>query len=137
MNLAESGNNSIKVFLVEDSEIMADLISDKVEKLSELQIIGKSATVSGTFEQLVLKKPDVVILDLKLKDGNGIDILTRIKQSKLPAKVIVFTMNNSFEKECRKAGCDFFFDKSGDFDELMNALTYMSYMQKRTHETTI
>lgn len=135
MNLNESGNTVLKVFLIEDSMILSDLITDKIEQIKNVRFVGKTDKLSGTLELLKDTMPDLIILDLKLKDGIGIELLMDIKQNLRSAKTIVFSMYSTMEKECYRAGCDFFFDKSTDFDRLMSTLMYLSYMQKRNHET--
>lgn len=137
MNPEHSESKALKVFLVEDSEIMVRLITGKVETIETIQIDGLSDKVDGTFNQIVSKQPDVVVLDLKLKDGNGIELLSEIRKAFLPVKVIVFTMYNSFEKECRKNGCDYFFDKSNNFDELIHTLRVLSYLNGKKNEIII
>ena len=45
---------------------------------------------------------------------------------KLPIKIIVFTNFSYYKKECLKMGCDYFFDKSKDFEEMINTVDVIS-----------
>ena len=69
---------------------------------------------------LYLKKPDVVILDIRMPDGSGIDVLQTIKQGEPAPAVIVLTNYPypAYRQKCLQAGADFFLDKSTEFDQI-------------------
>jgi DNA-binding NarL/FixJ family response regulator len=95
--------------------------------MSNIELVGTSDKIEGTLHQMNQTLPNLIILDMKLKDGIGLNLLIDIKKSKLKTKVAVFTMFEAFEIRCRNAGCDYFFDKSKDFEELQNLIKHMAY----------
>jgi DNA-binding NarL/FixJ family response regulator len=75
--------------------------------------------------QLIAKlQPDVVILDLRLPSGSGLELLKEIKKSKPETTVIMLTAfpDRYIEKECKKAGADFFFSKFNDFERAVGVV---------------
>src|SRR2546423_15276142 len=69
-------------------------------------------------------KPDFVVLDISLPGGNGMQVLERIKTSNPALRVIMLT-NFAFEqyrRRCAELGADYFFDKSNEFDKVLEVL---------------
>ena len=65
--------------------------------------------------------PDVVVLDLSLPDRGGLEILPEIKRRRHAPRVIVLTNHSSrhYMRQCSAMGADFFFDKSRDFERVV------------------
>jgi Response regulator containing a CheY-like receiver domain and an HTH DNA-binding domain len=66
----------------------------------------------------------VVLLDIHLLNGNGIDVLQRLKKEK-PAPAVIILTNYpypQYRQKCLEAGADFFFVKSTEFDQVVPAL---------------
>jgi DNA-binding NarL/FixJ family response regulator len=65
-------------------------------------------------------QPDVVILDIRMPGGNGIDVLQTIKQDEAAPMVIILTNYPypGYRQKCMQAGADFFLDKSAEFDQI-------------------
>lgn len=135
MNSEEGSATKLKLFIIEDSELIVDLVKDQIDQLSAIELVGTSDRVEGSYVQISKTQPDLVILDMKLKEGIGLDILKEIRKNKLEMKVAVFTMYRALENKCKEAGCDFFLDKSSDFEELQNIIMYMAYRQIENDET--
>jgi DNA-binding NarL/FixJ family response regulator len=68
--------------------------------------------------------PDVVILDIRLASGSGIEVLREIK-AESPSPLVIMLTNYSepqFRETCLTAGADYFLDKSKEFDRLREIL---------------
>ena len=73
----------ITVFLVDDHEVVRRGLADLLASDSELEIIGDAGSVSEAMVRIPALKPDVAVLDVRLPDGNGIE-LCRELLSELP-----------------------------------------------------
>jgi DNA-binding NarL/FixJ family response regulator len=73
----------IKVFLVDDHEVVRRGLTDLLASDPELEVIGDAASVSEAMVRISATKPDVAVLDVRLPDGNGIE-LCRDLLSELP-----------------------------------------------------
>jgi len=71
----------IRVFLVDDHEIVRRGIAEIIDAASGLQIVGESGTVRGTLGRVAATMPDVVVLDVRLGDGNGVDLCRDIRSA--------------------------------------------------------
>jgi len=69
-------------------------------------------------------QPDVVILDVRMPGGSGIDVLQTIKQDRTGPMVIILTNYPypGYRQKCLEAGADFFLDKSTEFDQIPTLL---------------
>ncbi|MGA9679658.1 MAG: response regulator transcription factor [Mycobacterium sp.] len=73
----------VKVFLVDDHEVVRRGLSDLLASDPELEVIGDAGSVSEAMVRIPAVEPDVAVLDVRLPDGNGIE-LCRDLLSELP-----------------------------------------------------
>lgn len=73
----------IKVFLVDDHEVVRRGLANLLESDPELQVVGEAGTCSNALARIPALRPDVAVLDVRLPDGNGIE-LCRELMSRLP-----------------------------------------------------
>jgi DNA-binding NarL/FixJ family response regulator len=126
----------IKLLIADDSSLLQGYLMDTVRRFQEIRIVGHAEDVPHAVESVAKLKPDVVILDIQMPGGSGIDVLETIKKSKPSPIVIMFTNYPypQYRKKCLAAGADFFFDKSLEFDALTdtlkNLIVYLGYSQR-------
>jgi DNA-binding NarL/FixJ family response regulator len=92
--------------------------------MNEVTVIGESGNAQEAPDAIMKQKPDVVLLDIHLLDGSGIDVLQRLKRAK-PAPAVIILTNYpypQYRQKCLEAGADFFFVKSTEFDQIVPAL---------------
>ena len=77
------GRRVTRVFLVDDHEIVRRGLADLIDGERDLEVVGESATIRGTVSRIAATRPDVAVLDVRLPDGNGID-LCRVLRSEFP-----------------------------------------------------
>ena len=72
-----------RVFLVDDHEIVRRGLVELIDGERDLEVVGESGTIRGTLARIAATRPDVAVLDVRLPDGNGID-LCRVIRSEYP-----------------------------------------------------
>lgn len=70
-----------RVFLVDDHEIVRRGIADIIDAAEGLEVVGESGGVRGTLGRIGATLPDVVVLDVRLGDGNGVDLCRDIRSA--------------------------------------------------------
>src|SRR5271165_4178379 len=78
MILASTGQQGecamVRVFLVDDHEVVRRGLADLLASDPELEVIGDAGSVSEAMVRIPAVKPDVAVLDVRLPDGNGIEL---------------------------------------------------------------
>lgn len=111
-----------RIVLVEDNGEFVHWIKSKIDSFETTELAGVSTTFEGAFEMIEKENPEVVILDLKLPDGNGLNILKKIREANLNITIMVLTLNDQAKNICLKMGADYFFDKSKDTNKFLSRL---------------
>ena len=114
----------MKIFIADDSAVVRERLIEMLSELPEIEIIGQAQ--DGLEATNLIKKlnPDVVILDIRMPRENGIDVLQNIKRDK-QAPIVIMPTNYSYpqyRKKCMEAGADFFFEKSTEFEKVMEVV---------------
>jgi DNA-binding NarL/FixJ family response regulator len=79
------------VLLIDDHPIFLEGLRRILESQSDLRVIGETDTIAGAVEQGRRLQPDVALLDLGLKDGNGLEALPRLLDAAPQTQVIVLS----------------------------------------------
>ena len=113
---------------MDDSEAIRERLVLLLNEIAGVEIVGQAETVAQATEAVRQLKPDAMTLDLRLPDGNGLDVLRLIQQEGLPTAVIVLTSYPypQYEKRARAAGAYAFLNKAGDFDRIPEVLHAMT-----------
>ncbi len=117
-------NQNIKVFIADDSLIVRERLITMLDEVTEIDIVGQAESVAEAINAIRNLQPDVVILDIRMPGGSGIDVLQNIKQAETAPTVIILTNYpyRGYRQKCLQAGADFFLDKSTEFDQIPNLL---------------
>ena len=73
----------VKVFLVDDHEVVRRGLVDLLSADDDLEVVGEAGSVAQAMARIPALRPDVAVLDVRLPDGNGIE-LCRDLLSRLP-----------------------------------------------------
>jgi two-component system, NarL family, response regulator DevR len=125
-----NGSNSvhkgpiIRIFLVEDSAIIRERLLRLLDGLDGVEVIGHADNATDAVAGIVASAPDVVVLDIKLKNGSGIEVLRHIKH-RLPRITVIMLTNyatGEYRRRCFEAGAQYFLDKTNEFQKLQSIL---------------
>jgi two-component system, NarL family, response regulator DevR len=78
-----AGIHEIKVFLLDDHEIVRRGVKDLLEAESDITVIGEAGTASSALARIPALRPDVAVLDVRLPDGDGVSVCRDIR-SRMP-----------------------------------------------------
>ena len=100
------------VYVVEDHPTMRTGI--EVALADDFDVVGSSDSVATAVDEIVEIAPDVVVLDLTLSDGRGIDVLTSVRATGLDVKFLAHTVSNTRADVLRlfEAGVDGYVTKA-------------------------
>ncbi len=108
------------IFIVDDSELLRDRISSLITTIPGTFICGTAADVNGAIEGINTHDPELIILDIQIPGGSGIDVLRRVKRSQPSPRVIVLTNcpASQYRSACLDAGADYFYEKTAELDKI-------------------
>ena len=114
----------MNVFIVENSMAIRASLQAVLSDMAQIKVVGQAVNETGAIERIGMLLPDVVILDLGLQSGSGIEVLEKVKKHHPTIKVIVFThyTDDSCIERCKCAGADYFFDKTFQLMQLREIL---------------
>jgi len=115
--------HATRVFLAEDSS----LIRTRIEALFEgsgFCLVGHAATPAACIDAILAARPDVVVLDVQLEGGTGLDVLKAVHPVAPEVRFIIFSNNSgpAWRKRYLAAGAEQFLDKSTEFRQLAQAV---------------
>jgi DNA-binding NarL/FixJ family response regulator len=117
----------MRLFIADDSEILGVRLIDMLSEIEGIKIIGQAQESLEAIESIQKLNPHVVILDIRMPQVNGIKVLEAIKKDDQSPTVIIFTNYPypQYRKRRLDAGADFFFDKSTEFEKLVDTVKYL------------
>ena len=116
--------DKLKVFISDDSATIRKRLVTMALDLPGMEVVGQAENAPRSLAAIRQTQPDVVILDIRMPGGNGLEVLREVKKMNPAPKVIVFTnyAHVQYRKKGEEAGADFFLDKSTEVDKLPQAL---------------
>jgi len=82
---------AIKVFVVDDHELVRRGLIDLIDAEGDLTVVGQAGTVASALEEISKESPDVAVLDVRLPDGNGIELCREIRSLYPQVHVLMLT----------------------------------------------
>jgi two-component system, NarL family, response regulator DevR len=81
----------IRVFLLDDHEVVRRGLHDLLESEGDIEIVGESGSVKEAIARIPALRPDVAVLDGRLPDGSGIDVCREVRSIDPTIKALILT----------------------------------------------
>jgi DNA-binding NarL/FixJ family response regulator len=119
---------ALRVLLVEDSALLVQRITELLNDLPSIEIVGIAGSEADALARLEAGDIDAVILDLQLHTGSGFGILRALRGRESPPAVVVFTnfAIGAYRDTAFALGAQHFLDKSRDYHRLPEVLQELS-----------
>ena len=110
----------MKVFITDDSELVVDRLVSMLSGIDNVEIVGQAKDAQDAIESILKLQPDLVILDIRLRWGNAMDVVDVIKKKQPSSRIIILTSYPYpiYRKKFLEAGADYFLDKSTEFEKI-------------------
>jgi len=107
----------LRVLIADDSAVVRERIGTLLQEISGVSVVGETEDVAGTLNGIRRLCPRVVILDINMPGGSGLDVLRQMRSEHLQAEVVVLTNLTfpEYEQKARAYGATAFLDKSFQF----------------------
>ena len=124
----------VRLFIVDDSPQLTEMFSELFGDPGTIDIVGICDSALNACEEIRLAKPDVVIVDLQLKDGSGFDVVKGIRLLPQATDIVVILFTNHASRELHQhavaMGADHFLDKSKDIEKILDILQEKVHVRK-------
>jgi DNA-binding response OmpR family regulator len=121
----------MKILVVDDEQPIRRLCKEELEE--EGYEVVTARTGAEAMESFAREGPDLVVLDIKLPDVDGLELLTLMKESRRDVPVIMHTAFDYMYDLAQEAS-DAYIVKSGDFSELKAAVRHIIKERRETEE---
>jgi two-component system OmpR family response regulator len=115
---------ALRTYIVEDNPTIRENLIATLEELASIESVGSAETESEGKTWLVENQQgwDLAIIDLFLKQGSGLGILSACRERAPTQKVVVLSnyATPDIRKRCAQLGVDAVFDKSNEIDALID-----------------
>ena len=116
------------VYVVEDAPLVRERLIEMLDATPGTQVVGAATRADDAILGILEQQPNVVLLDLRLAQGNGLDVLRAVHPA---APEIVFYMLSSFSTEpyrqlAVRLGAQDFFDKATEFERVRDIIAARS-----------
>lgn len=113
-----------RVLLVDDHPLVRRGLADVIAREPDLEICGEAGDVNEALTEIARAKPDIVVVDLTLKTGHGIELLEKLKTRDPGLKTLVSSMHDEmlFAERVIRAGARGYISKQEAPEALIRAI---------------
>ncbi|MDP3797861.1 MAG: response regulator transcription factor [Polaromonas sp.] len=113
----------VRVFLADDSALIRSRVAAMLG-VNEMTVVGQAETPQESIDGILATAPDVVVLDVQLDGGSGLQVLRAVRRAAPQIAFVVFSNNAgpAYRKRYLREGAARFLDKSTESDQLAQAV---------------
>ncbi len=113
-----------KILIVDDHPIVREGLAMQIGTQPDLEVCGEAEDVAGALQVMESTQPDVVVVDISLKNSSGIDLIQRIKERYDGAHILVWSMypENLYAERALRAGAQGYFNKAQPTSQVLEAV---------------
>jgi DNA-binding NarL/FixJ family response regulator len=113
-----------KVFIVDDHPIVREGLAQLIAHEPDMEVCGGAEDVSEALERVTAARPDLVVVDISLKESHGIDLIVRLKDRHEGIKMLVWSMFDEklFAERALRAGAVGYISKQESTDQVVDAI---------------
>lgn len=116
--------NKSRVLIVDDHPAVREALAVRIAQQPDLEVCGEADDTSAALQLLDEIQPDVVVVDISLKTGNGIDLIKRIKDRNNRVRMLVWSMHSEslYAGRALRAGAMGYVNKDQATDKIVEAI---------------
>lgn len=114
----------IRILIVDDHPVVREGLAMQIATQSDLEVCGEAEDVPAALALVTSVQPDLVIIDISLKKGTGLDLIRRIKDRNDPVPILVWSMypENLYAERALRAGAQGYLHKGRATSHLLDAI---------------
>jgi DNA-binding NarL/FixJ family response regulator len=113
-----------RVLIVDDHPAVREALAYRIGRHDDLEVCGEAADTNEALRLVAETRPDVAVIDISLKTGNGIDLIKRIKDRNDHIRILVWSMHSEslYAERALRSGAMGFINKDQATDTIVEAI---------------
>jgi DNA-binding NarL/FixJ family response regulator len=113
-----------RVLIVDDHPAVREALALRIRRQRELEVCGEAADMSEALRLVAETQPDISVVDISLKAGNGIDLIKRIRDRNDHVRLLVWSMHSEalYAERALRAGALGYVNKDEATDRIVEAI---------------
>lgn len=123
----------VSVYLVEDSPIIVSLLTRLLEEEAGVAVVGSSGDASRAIEEIGNRPPTVVVVDLLLSAGTGIDVLRALDRTRESIPLVLTSFGADVYRQAAHAlgiRPEHFFDKGNEIPRMLETIREIAALKR-------
>ena len=118
----------IKVVIVDDHQLFREGIKHRLEEEPDIDVVGEAASAENALSVIAVTKPDLVIIDMRLKETSGIELSKELRREWPEMRILILTAYDfdAYIRAAMRAGVDGYLLKDGSEADLVRAIREIS-----------
>lgn len=123
-----SGSRPIQVLIVDDHPAVREGLATRISLQKDMQVCGEAVDIGSAVKLIGETKPDVAVVDVSLRSGNGLDLIKHAKDNFPELKILVYSMHPEalYASRALRAGALGYVTKDRETEYIMNAIRKVS-----------
>jgi DNA-binding NarL/FixJ family response regulator len=122
--MPETMKKTVKILIVDDHPIVREGLAARLARQPDFEICGEAEDVADALDKVKTTRPHMVIVDLSLKSGQGLDLIKRIKALGMDTKMLVSSMYDEslYAERSLRAGAMGYVNKQEVSEKIIDAI---------------
>lgn len=91
MPFNDHSTSRISTYIVDDHPVIRDAVRDIIEEVIDMEVCGETGCPDVAFREIGERRPDVIIVDISLEDGHGLDLVQKVRAHYPTVRALVFS----------------------------------------------
>jgi DNA-binding NarL/FixJ family response regulator len=120
----QAGQPVTKILIVDDHPVVREGLALRIARQPDLEVCGEAADITEALRLVTERRPDVAVVDIALKSGDGIDLIKRLKGRGETVRMLVWSMFSEglYAERALRAGAIGFVTKDKPAEEILKAI---------------
>lgn len=122
--MADKTASLIRILIVDDHPAVREALAARIGRQRDMEVCGEAADLIDALPQVALTQPDLAVVDISLKTGNGIDLIKRIKDRSNKVRILVWSSHSEsiYAERALQAGALGYITKEEETDTIIEAI---------------
>lgn len=129
---------TVRILIVENHPAVREALAYQIQRHPDLELVGEAATVDEALDRIASLAPDVVVVDIALQDGDGIELIKLLRAQHSLTRILIWSMFEPalYADRARRAGAQGYITKEHPTAEIVGTIRRIHQGEMVFHEST-